>query len=343
VTHAQAVAYQVAGKVAEQTGAFTGTRDAMPEVVQVRAEGGVEEWPVIDSFTTSDHEADQARAKEAERQARQLMATYQGETNSRLSTMPQFVPPGSTMGGVDLPGGQQVNPGQHGGGGPTVSAAAAGGGGGAGGVGGSGPVTPSSGALGGGGGVPAGSGTAAPQPTPVQGYIPGAGPGAGAAAGDAERPATRPGMGNTPSGGFVPGGPGGRAGTAGGRAPWAAGRGPATGGRAAGGGFGPRGSGSGVGGGPGAGGGPGRGPESAARPGTGGPSGQAGGAAGRGAGGPAGRVAGGFVPFGGAAGRGQGGDDRERQRPSYLIEQDPNAIVGKLPPTVPPVIGEDDD
>lgn len=37
---AQTVAYQVAGKVAEQTSAFTGTRDAMPEVVPVRAESG---------------------------------------------------------------------------------------------------------------------------------------------------------------------------------------------------------------------------------------------------------------------------------------------------------------
>jgi len=41
------------------------------------------------------------------------------------------------------------------------------------------------------------------------------------------------------------------------------------------------------------------------------------------------------------AGRGQHGDDSEHQRPSWLIEQDPNAIVGELPRTAPAVIGED--
>jgi hypothetical protein len=44
------------------------------------------------------------------------------------------------------------------------------------------------------------------------------------------------------------------------------------------------------------------------------------------------------APF---AGAGRGGDDHERQRPSYLIEPDPNLLIGDLPPTAPPVIGED--
>jgi PPE family len=40
----------------------------------------------------------------------------------------------------------------------------------------------------------------------------------------------------------------------------------------------------------------------------------------------------------GSAGR---GEDREHRRPSYLIEQDINAIVGELPRVAPPVIGAD--
>jgi hypothetical protein len=40
----------------------------------------------------------------------------------------------------------------------------------------------------------------------------------------------------------------------------------------------------------------------------------------------------------GSAGR---GEDREHRRPSYLIEQDTNAIVGELPRVAPPVIGTD--
>ncbi len=107
----------------------------MPEVVPVSTDGGWKEWPVIDSVTTSDPEADQARATEAERQAQQLMTSYQDATNSRLSELPQFIRPPVTTTGVEFPGGQQVNPGPPGGGGPSVQPAGiapVGGGGGAG-------------------------------------------------------------------------------------------------------------------------------------------------------------------------------------------------------------------
>ncbi|MGH3546876.1 MAG: hypothetical protein ACRDQU_01865, partial [Pseudonocardiaceae bacterium] len=61
--------------------------------------------------------------------------------------------------------------------------------------------------------------------------------------------------------------------------------------------------------------------------------------AGYGSGEPAGvgRVtrAGGFgdAPLGASTGSGRNGDSREHRRPSYLLEQDTNAIVGELPRT----------
>jgi hypothetical protein len=42
----------------------------------------------------------------------------------------------------------------------------------------------------------------------------------------------------------------------------------------------------------------------------------------------------------GHGGKGEGSEDAEHQRPSYLLEPDPDdALVGKLPQSVPPVIG----
>lgn len=323
----------------EQTESFNHTNNAMPPVRQI-PDGGWREWPVIDSFTTSDADLAEQAAAEDEREARRLMSAYQDSSNGRMTSMPQFVEPAQSTAALDIASGQQVHAGQPGGSGPSV-------GGGAGG----GPVSPFSGTAAGGGYQP-------PGPTQSQGVVPAAGAPAGAAAnaGDAGSRAGSPGMtgpGGVGPGGFVPGTsrtPGSRPGSAAARPGWAGGRPPSATGRGGvpggpahgsdsgvrgGGGFGPRGSGTGAG--PG---GLGRAPESGARPGFGGGPTAAEGATGRpsaaGArGGPAG-----FAPFGGAAGRGQG-EDRERERPSYLIEQDRNAIVGDLPPTVPPVIGED--
>jgi hypothetical protein len=39
-------------------------------------------------------------------------------------------------------------------------------------------------------------------------------------------------------------------------------------------------------------------------------------------------------------GTGQGDEDAEHQRPSYLLEPDPeDALIGELPSVAPPVIG----
>lgn len=64
-------------------------------------------------------------------------------------------------------------------------------------------------------------------------------------------------------------------------------------------------------------------------------------AAGRGgAGGVGGRGASGMGGMGGlGAGRGQGGEDQEHERPSYLVEPDPDSTFGTDEVTAPPVIG----
>lgn len=128
------------------------------------------------------------------------------------------------------------------------------------------------------------------------------------------------GFGGPMGGGFGPGG-----------GPGGGGGGSGIGGARPGGGFGPTGSGS---GGPGAGSAAGSAP-----PGSGGPG--AGGMGGAGRGGAAGGR-GGMGGMGGGmggAGRGEGGDDEEHQRPSYLVEPDPDATFGTDQMTAPPVIG----
>ncbi|PRX49062.1 hypothetical protein B0I33_10395 [Prauserella shujinwangii] len=53
------------------------------------------------------------------------------------------------------------------------------------------------------------------------------------------------------------------------------------------------------------------------------------------------RGAGGMAPVGAGAGRGRGDEDEEHQRPTYLQENDPDAVfIGELDKTTPPVIGE---
>jgi hypothetical protein len=151
------------------------------------------------------------------------------------------------------------------------------------------------------------------------------------------------------SGGFVPGMP---VGMYGNPSSGAGGFGPGAGGFGAG--FGPGGGGYGSGGGGGAGSrvsggfGPGSGGRSSG-------AGAIGGASASGAGmpgepGAGGRAAGTASPGGRAGALGAGGmghgskgedsEDAEHQRPSYLLEPDPDdALVGKLPQSVPPVIG----
>jgi hypothetical protein len=149
------------------------------------------------------------------------------------------------------------------------------------------------------------------------------------------------------SAGFVPGIPGGMYGNP---SSGAGGFGPGAGGFGAG--FGPGGGGYGSGGGAGSrvsgGFGPGSGGRSSGAGAMGGASASGAGMAGEpGAGG---RAAGTAAPGGragapgaggmGRGGKGEGSEDAEHQRPSYLLEPDPDdALVGKLPQSVPPVIG----
>lgn len=214
------------------------------------------------------------------------------------------------------------------------------------------PAGGSGGVDGGGGGAAAGGAVTGGQ----QGYQPYQSPGGVTAPAAAAAPAEtsgqgvggRPGPGGGSSGPQGPGGGGAAGGGVPGMAPAAFGGGAGggadrsrAGGRLGGGagggsrggggagGFGPRGSGAG---------GSGQRPSWAA----GGPGGQGAGAAGRAGAGSAGR---GGMPMGGmaaGAGRGQGGEDSEHQR-KYLIEADPDAIVGQIDAVAPPVLGEDPD
>ncbi|WP_431875586.1 PPE domain-containing protein [Amycolatopsis sacchari] len=106
-------------------------------------------------------------------------------------------------------------------------------------------------------------------------------------------------------------------------------------GRGGGGGFGPGGSAASSG--SAAGGGAGAGAQSGARAGGAGAAETAAGG-GRGGAGAAGR--GGMGGMGTHGGRGKGSEDEEHQRPSWLIEPDPDDVFGTTERTAPPVIGE---
>ncbi|MBC6446789.1 hypothetical protein [Actinokineospora xionganensis] len=145
-------------------------------------------------------------------------------------------------------------------------------------------------------------------------------------------PGSRP-PGSQPPGSRPPGGGGPRVGPgSGGTGGPGSGQGMRGGG--GGGGFGPGGSGS---GGTGAGGGP----RSGAMGGSGGMFGGGDHHANQGRGGAgAGGRGGGGMPMGGGGGAGgRGEDDLEHQSPSYLVENDPDAIFGTDEITAPPVIG----
>ncbi len=170
---------------------------------------------------------------------------------------------------------------------------------------------------------PPGTGPGYPPPGgwPPGTYPPGARPPGGSLPPGSRQggPGTGPGTGPRP--GYGPGGQSGQGGPGSGQNM-----------RGGGGGFGPGGSGS---GGPGAG-----GPRSGAMGGPGGMFGgddhhgnqNRGGAAG-------GRQAGGMPMGGGGGAGGKGEDDTEHQSPSYLLENDPDAIFGTDEITAPPVIG----
>jgi PPE family len=337
VDEARRLAIDTGNRIDEQITAFTTAKGRVPEVPPEPRGGGWKDFPVVDSFTTSDQEIDEAFNRQQEWQARAAMTSYQDGTNRRLVNLAQFAPPpdgepnltiptgqgsevdglpgGGTSGG-DVPGGGAA-PGS-----PMTRSAIAD------------PIFPKPPGIADPVPTNPAAPTSAPAATPLQigtdvngpehtgtrpsaatipatasaGVSPGApvvaGPLAGAPSG-VGRDGTR--------GGAVPRG----FGPPGGRTPSGIGAGMGT--HRAVGGFGPTGS-----------------PESAA---SRGPSASAVGA-GRvpGSGGSA--VAGGAAPFG-AIGAARNGEDKERRRPSYLVESDADRLIGDLPQTAPAVIGED--
>lgn len=305
-------AQQQSEKAAQQADALGHVRNAMPPPIP-RIDPAADMVGSMATFYAPIAESvaqQNAPSVAAEVEARRLMAEYQATTTPLVhEPVPVPVPPPVVQNA-----------------GPTGAAGAGGGAVGGSGGGGGGFTAPS----GGGAVAPVAVGAqsaATPAPTPHVPVTPAAstGPGPGAVTGggyaggsDGLRPtpvapaaagSAQPGGGRTGGGGG-----GGRAGGGGGRA----------GGGRGGGGF--RGPGGGAAGGlPGTPSAPGSAGEQFAR------------SAATGRGGPGGPMGGGMG--GAGAGRGRGGEDEEHERASYLIETDEDAIVGKLDPVAPPVLG----
>ncbi|PWW50854.1 hypothetical protein [Actinokineospora spheciospongiae] len=320
----------------------------------------------------NDYRASQAAHEEAAR----VVGTYDGALGSS-ATMPAFAtPPTMSGGGTDDPGkpddGKKVqNPGDSdvtvsggddrgastfnqnpGGGNGSTNPPQLGGGN---------PGTTGNGGGNGGGTTPGtpqipippggGNGTTNPSQYPPPsgpGHLPGLNGPNGGGGGGAGNGSTNGGLnGMTPLGGGPLNGlgedsvRGGRGGTGfgGGRGGFGGGGGGGFGAGGAGGGAGAGGGGAAGAGGPGAGGlgakGAGVGAGALAAEHAMGARGGAAGAAGAGRGGAAGGLGG----MGAGGARGQGGEDDEHQRPSYLVEADPDEVFGTDEITAPPVIG----
>ncbi|WP_139320442.1 hypothetical protein [Saccharomonospora sp. CUA-673] len=330
-----------------QANAAETAKNSMPEPVETHGLMGdfgtaMKSNPVnpIGAFQEAMEKREQADA--AHQEAARVMTTYDKNLYEVASKQPAFSPPPEFAGGnggdgggfpgtgvVNIPGDANTTSASGYGGGPAGGAPVVPGGGGPGNV--SGPAGGNPGVM--------------PTPTPMpgnstgQGQV-GTGPG-GANAPAARMPTGTPGAG-AGFGGMGPVGPVAGGGAAGGNTPYNS----KLGRPAAAGGFGPTGSGSGsaagaakgaagaAGGAPGAGSGSG-----AAKPGMGGAGAGPGAAAAAGGGA---RGAGGAGMMGGAGARPnqQGGDEEEHQRPSWLVEADPDSLFGTDQRTAPPVIGE---
>ncbi|WP_199430815.1 hypothetical protein [Qaidamihabitans albus] len=337
----------------QQAEAGSTVKNRMPEEIPFNWETEMKKWgsnplDIVDNInnTMETHRASQ----EAHAQAASVMTQYDNDLYTAASKQPVFAEPpkfGEGDGRAGIVGGPMPGPAAPAGNGGTDASGYVGGGvpgGSVPGGGGSGSIPGGVGSVpGGGGSVPGGggSGGVAPVPTPLPA---GRGTGSGSLPGDS---GTRPsgyrppttgvprgsspggqgpmGMGAMPMGGMAAAG--GAGGGSGGDYSSKMGRGM--------GGFGPGGSaGAGGAGTPGAGTGSG-----AAKP--GGVGGVGPGAAG-GAGAAAAAGRGGMGAGMGGAGRGgaQGGGDEEHQRPTYLVEGDPDEVFGTDQRTAPPVIGE---
>jgi hypothetical protein len=318
----------------DQSTAASSAKNKMPEPVPFSWGDEFESWATSNPLDLADNVAGsfdkQQRSQAAHEEAAGVMKQYDHDLYTAASKQPVFAePPKFGAGaGTGMPGfGRAGDGGSSRSPGDTGSAGYAGPGG--------------SGVLpGGGAGLAGGSPAAGGEPTPLTpGAVTGSGAGtpASATAPAGYQPATaapQPAVNANPGLGGMGGMPmapmGGFGGGAGGETDYHSkvGRG---------GGFGPGGSGSVPGG--------------AATPGGGASSGMArpGGvgaaeaAAGRGIGAGAGAAGrGGPAGMGGTgAGRGgQGEEDQEHQRPSYLVEGDPDGVFGLDQATAPPVIGE---
>ncbi|MGH3788849.1 MAG: PPE domain-containing protein [Pseudonocardiaceae bacterium] len=323
VEEARRLAIDTGNRIDEQISAFTVAKGNVPEVPPEPRGRGWKDIPGIDSFTTSDQEIDEAFNQEQQRQARAAMASYQDGTNTRLVALSQFAPPPAGEPNLAIPTGARSE---------------------VGGV--SGGEAPGGSGLPGSGAAPGSpttlAGVADPVPVNSTAATPTT-PQSGSGVNGPEHTGARPGASAVPaaSAGASPGAPFvagpvgggssriGQDGTRGGSAArgFAAPRGlgstqgmgsAGVGSHRAAGGFGPTGS-----------------PESAAR----GPSAGAAGA-GRVPGAGMSAATSGAAPFG-ATGGGRSGEDKERRRPSYLVESDADRLIGDLPQTAPAVIGED--
>lgn len=347
---------QAAGNgLGQQAMAADQARASMPEPVEYNP------WAMLRDAALSPNPIDiitvgpeiinkRQEANEAHQRAAQVATTMDGGYREADAAMPMFAP-APELADVPPPGPPGGVPGGGGGGGGGAGVPLIGGGGGGGGAG-VGSVIPAGVAPAayvppaGGDGTPGspGGGTGGAVSTPGQSGVGVPGGVAGSSpSGAAGRPGSGggfDGVGGVPVGGRVSstGAGGGRAGLRGG------GNAGGLGGRGIRGGV----SGGGIGGGASGGGratfgpsNPGGGRGAFGPSGPGGATAGAGGtsaATGGGRGGPGGLAG---APMGGA-GRGRG-EDSEHQRPGYLVETNPDAIVGEIAAVAPPVIGEDPD
>ncbi|WP_245900694.1 WXG100 family type VII secretion target [Prauserella shujinwangii] len=319
----------------QQAEAASSAKNSMPEPIPFSWDSEMKKWG-SDPFNFAGNIAQTIEtyhaSQEAHAQAAQVMAQYDGHLYEAASKQPAFAEPpkfgsgsgeSGSVGSVPGNGGTDasgfVGGGVPGGGAPAGGSVAGG--------------SVSGGVSGGGGSSLGGAGVAPPLAA-------GRGTGAVLPGGSGTRPAgfrnpsfsvprSRPNSGNSglgemgpmPIGGMPPGGPGGGGGDYGGRV----GRGVA--------GFGPGGGGAAGGAGaPGA----GTGSGAAAKPGALGPTAPGG----AGAAAAAGRGGMGAAGMGGAGRGGQGEEDKEHQRPTFLVEGDPDEVFGTDERTAPPVIGE---
>ncbi|MEU3274034.1 hypothetical protein ABZ639_24620 [Saccharomonospora sp. NPDC006951] len=301
----------------QQSEAAVTAKNSMPEEVPFDWDTEMEKWDgnAFSLFENIDNSMETfERSREAHLGAAEVMTQYDGDLYTAASKQPVFAEP-PTFGSQGGHGDVLKNPGGD-------------------------ESTGTSGYSGNGvpgGGTPSGGAHSVPSGSASPGGVPGGLiPGGGTGPSGYPAPGTRP-SGYRPPASSVPGADRSRANTPGFAGMGAVPAGGMSGGPGgipgyngkAGGGFGPGGT-------PGAGGGSGAVPGAAkpgAVPGAAVPAGAAG-AAGRGGLGPMGGM--------GSAGRGggKGGEDDEHQRPTYLVEGDPDDVFGTNQRTAPPVIGE---